>query len=168
MTKNPFALQTAQLLRTTYFGGNWTAVNLRELLSDLSRNEAYFHVPQLNSIALLTFHIQYYHAPILGVLQGKPLDSSDKESFNMPELPDDAAWEAFKEQIWLEAETLAKAIETLSDKSLGDNFSDEKYGNYYRNLHGLIEHTHYHMGQIALIKKILRENIEIGRRHNGL
>lgn len=168
MTKNPFALQMAQLLRDTYFGGNWAAVNLRELLSDLNRNEAYFHVPQLNSIALLTFHIQYYHAPILGVLQGNPLKSNDKESFRMPELPDDAAWEAFKEQIWREVETLAEAIETLADKRLYDAFSDGKYGNYYRNLHGLIEHTHYHMGQIALIKKILRENIEIGRRHGGL
>ncbi|HAI83731.1 MAG TPA: DUF1572 domain-containing protein, partial [Chitinophagaceae bacterium] len=29
-------------------------------------------------------------------------------------------------------------------------------GTYYRNILGLIEHTHYHLGQIALIKKIIR------------
>jgi len=32
---------------------------------------------------------------------------------------------------------------------------EEKYGNYYRNFHGIIEHCHYHLGQIVLIKKML-------------
>ena len=31
------------------------------------------------------------------------------------------------------------------------------HGNYYRNLHSIIEHTYYHLGQISLIKKILNE-----------
>ena len=31
----------------------------------------------------------------------------------------------------------------------------EKYGTYYRNFHGLIEHAHYHLGQIVLIKKLV-------------
>ena len=39
-------------------------------------------------------------------------------------------------------------------------FVKPEYGNYYRNLHGLIEHTHYHLGQVALIKKLLNEPIE--------
>jgi len=30
-----------------------------------------------------------------------------------------------------------------------------KYGNYFRNIVGVIEHIHYHLGQIVLIKKIL-------------
>jgi hypothetical protein len=43
-------------------------------------------------------------------------------------------------------------------RSRDENVSiwNAKYGNYYRNLHGIIEHTHYHLGQIVLIKKLLK------------
>ena len=43
---------------------------------------------------------------------------------------------------------------------LWETFADEKYGHYYRNLHGIIEHTHYHLGQIVLIKKLLQQQAE--------
>jgi len=46
-------------------------------------------------------------------------------------------------------------IEQLPESQLWVTFSQEKYGNYYRNLHGIIEHIHYHLGQIVLIKKII-------------
>jgi hypothetical protein len=56
---------------------------------------------------------------------------------------------------WTDAENFTILIEQLPEGKLGETFFDEKYGNYYRNLHGVIEHTHYHLGQIVLIKKIL-------------
>jgi len=43
----------------------------------------------------------------------------------------------------------------LPESKLSETFLDEKYGNYYRNIHGIIEHTHYHLAQIVLIKKLL-------------
>jgi hypothetical protein len=36
-------------------------------------------------------------------------------------------------------------------------FWDEKYGNYYTNVQAVIEHCHYHLGQVVLIKKIIAE-----------
>lgn len=54
-----------------------------------------------------------------------------------------------------DAENFAGLVEQLPESALWESMSDEKYGNYYRNLHGIIEHTHYHLGQIVLIKKIL-------------
>ncbi|MGN6163930.1 MAG: hypothetical protein ACTHOF_05245 [Flavisolibacter sp.] len=46
----------------------------------------------------------------------------------------------------------------MADSKLDEIFVDEKYGTYYRNLQGIIEHTHYHLGQIVLIKKLLGDN----------
>ena len=57
----------------------------------------------------------------------------------------------------MDAENFAILIEHLPEAKLGEIFTDEKYGNYYRNVHGIIEHTHYHLGQIVLIKKILSQ-----------
>jgi len=39
---------------------------------------------------------------------------------------------------------------------LTDDFTDEKYGTYQRNLIGILEHSYYHLGQIVLIKKLLK------------
>ncbi len=47
-------------------------------------------------------------------------------------------------------------IAQLPEGKLWEDFADKKYGSYYRNLQGIIEHTHYHLGQIVLIKKMLR------------
>ncbi len=51
-------------------------------------------------------------------------------------------------------------MEQLPEHKLWEDFTDKKYGNYYRNFHGIIEHSHYHLGQIVLIKKILLQQDE--------
>ncbi|MFT4660247.1 MAG: hypothetical protein ACI8XB_000508 [Patiriisocius sp.] len=55
--------------------------------------------------------------------------------------------------MWIDVEKFSSNIEKLSDQKMSDHFVDEKYGSYYRNLNGIIEHAHYHLGQIILIKK---------------
>ncbi len=61
------------------------------------------------------------------------------------------------EKTWADAENFAGMIEQLPESKLWEDFADPKYGNYYRNLVGIIEHIHYHLGQIVLIKKMLKE-----------
>ena len=45
----------------------------------------------------------------------------------------------------------------MPEGQLKENFVDEKYGSYLRNIDGMIEHCYYHLGQIVLIKKIITE-----------
>jgi hypothetical protein len=58
--------------------------------------------------------------------------------------------------MWVEVEYFFTRISELPETILWENFTSEKYGNYYRNLQGIIEHTHYHLGQIVIIKKMLK------------
>jgi hypothetical protein len=53
-----------------------------------------------------------------------------------------------------EAEQFAVLLEQFSEEKLLGDFIESKYGTYYRNVHGIIEHTHYHLGQISLLKKM--------------
>ena len=147
--------QIAKHLREVHFGGNWTSVNLKDVLSDLEWEQSVTQVDSLNTIAALVYHINYYVRAILKVLEAGPLDSKDIYSFDLPPIRSKEDWEKLKEQSWTDTEKLAKLIEELPDRKLGESFSDEKYGSYYRNLHGLVEHTHYHLGQIMLIKKLI-------------
>ncbi len=149
--------QIAKQFRDVHFGGNWTCVNLKDTLADISWQEATTKIPDLNTIASLVFHINYYVNPVLKVLQGQPLNASDKFSFEISPVKSAAEWEKLVTKTLTEAELFAAQIEKLDEAKLLEEFTDPKYGSYYRNLHGIIEHTHYHLGQISLIKKILKE-----------
>lgn len=147
--------QIAKHFRDVHFGGNWTSVNLKETLNDVTWQQATKKIYSFNTIATLVFHINYYVSAVTKVLQGEPLTAHDKYSFDLQPIQSQEDWERLLNNTWSDAENFARLIEQLPENKLGETFSDEKYGNYYRNIHGIIEHTHYHLGQIVLIKKIL-------------
>jgi uncharacterized damage-inducible protein DinB len=148
--------QLANHFRQIYFGGNWTSVNLKQMLEDVTLEEATRQLADLNTILRLAYHIHYYVAAVTKVLQGGPLDAKDALSFNHPPVNTEAEWQSFLTQMWEEAANFALLIEKLPDEAISQIFIEEKYGTYYRNLQGIIEHTHYHLGQITIIKKLLR------------
>jgi hypothetical protein len=89
------------------------------------------------------------------VLQGESLNASDKYSFDLPPIQSFEDWEKLLNKTWSDAANFANLVEQLPDDKLWETFVNEKYGNYYRNIHGVIEHCHYHLGQMVLIKKLL-------------
>ncbi|HSK12987.1 MAG TPA: DinB family protein [Phnomibacter sp.] len=147
--------QLAKHLRDVIFGGNWTTVNLKDTLADVNWQQATTRVQDLNTIAMLVFHINYYFQPILKVLQGHPMDAHDKYSFDLPTITCEEDWQQVVNKAFTDTEVLAAEIEKLDEAKLDEPFADPKYGSYYRNLMGLIEHTHYHLGQIVVIRKLL-------------
>ncbi len=158
--------QIAKHFREIYFGGNWTWSNLKDNLSDVTWQQATTQVHSLNTIATLTYHIHYFVTAATNVLQNKPLNAHDKFSFDHPPIHSREDWKNFLDKVVADAEIFANLIEQLPDDKLGENFYEEKYGNYYRNLHGIIEHAHYHLGQIAVIKKIIQQ--EKKKLHNEI
>jgi hypothetical protein len=151
------ATRIAKLFRDVHFGGNWTAVNLKDTLEDVDWTMAITRVHSFNTIATLVYHMNYYIHAITAVLDNEPLTAKDKYSFDHPPILSQLDWAEFLHKIWSDAEGFADRVGSLPDEIMDKIFVNEKYGSYYRNLHGIIEHTHYHLGQIILIKKILRE-----------
>lgn len=147
--------QIAKHFREIYFGDNWTSSNLKENLADVTWQQATTSVYAFNTIAALVYHINYFVSTILKVLQGGPLDAHDKYSFDLSPISSEQDWQKLLNKTWADAENVASFIEQLPEYKLWENFTDEKYGNYYRNFHGIIEHSHYHLGQIVLIKKLI-------------
>lgn len=144
--------------REVFFGNNWTSVNLKDSLKDISWHQATTKLESLNTIAALVFHIDYYVSAVLKVLQGEPLNAHDKFSFDLPPIQSQEDWQALIDKTLDDVENFASLVEKLPEEKLWENLADPKYGNYYRNLHGIIEHTHYHLGQIVIIKKLLNQS----------
>ena len=151
--------QLAMHIRQVHFGENWTAVSLQGVLEDVNWKQAIFTIDGLNSIVALTYHIGYYIEEVTKVLEGKPLMAKDKLSFNCPLISSEEEWRFLVDNQLKGAERFAQYIEILSDDKLKEYFQDKKYGTYFRNLLGIIEHTHYHLGQIVLIKKMVSKEL---------
>ena len=149
--------QIAKHMRDVHFGGNWTSVNLKDSLANITWQQETTRLDSLNTIAILVFHMNYYVSAVMKVLQGGTLDAQDKYSFELPPINSQEEWDALVKKALSEAEQFALLIEQLPESKFAETFIDEKYGTYYRNLVGIIEHTHYHLGQIVIIKKILQE-----------
>ncbi len=149
-------LLLAKHFREIHTGGNWTTTNLKDTLADVKWEEAQKSVFGLNSIALLTYHVTYYVNVLMKVLEGGPLDGKDEYSFQLPAIESQKEWKQLVVNALLTAEKTADLIKQLPEERLFEPFTDEKYGNYYRNIAGIIEHMHYHLGQISLLKKLVR------------
>jgi len=155
------AEQIAKQLRAVYFGGNWTGVNVKDTLKNVTWEQATTKVYSFNTIATLVFHTSYYINTVTKVLHGEPLNSKDEESFIHAPILSQQEWENLLNKTYADVESFATLIEQLPENKLWETFVAEKYGNYYRNLTGIIEHSHYHLGQIVLIKKM----VEQGRKN---
>jgi len=111
----------------------------------------------LNTIASLTFHVNYYLAGIINFFKGGGLEIRDKYSFDIPPIESETDWERLMNEFIVNSEVFVKEVANLTDSKLDEPFVDEKYGTYLRNIEGVIEHSYYHLGQISLIKKMITE-----------
>jgi hypothetical protein len=148
--------QIANRFREVLLNGAWVAgTNFKDQLLDVNWQIATTKLGALNTIAALTFHVDYYIAGIVNVLEGGSLDIRDKYSFDLPPVESQEDWENLLNKMWSDAEKFANLVEAMPEEKLSAIFTDEKYGNYQRNIDAMIEHSYYHLGQIVLIKKML-------------
>ena len=148
--------QLSKHFHDVHFGGNWTCSNLKDQLADVTWEQALTQVYDLNTIATLTFHMNYFVEVAMRVLEGGPLEGKDALSFAHPPIASQEDWEQLRTKALIDAERFTALIAAIPEEWLYADFTDQKYGSYFRNMLGIIEHTHYHLGQIAVVKKIVK------------
>ena len=145
----------ADRIRELFLHGKWIAnTNYRELLSETNMKQALTRAGNHNSIASLTFHINYYLAGMIELMEGGELNIHDRFSFDMPPVENEEAWLTLRSVLLTNAEKIATLTENLPDDMLDTDFVKPEYGTWLRNLEAMLEHSYYHMGQISLIKKL--------------
>lgn len=146
----------ANRLREIFSNGYWIAnTNYRDQLEKITWQQAIHQVENLNTIAALTYHINYYLAGILTVFNGGLLEIKDQYSFDLPPIHSEADWNKLASELFDNASVFAIAVEKMPDEKLDEIFVNEKYGTSLRNLEAVIEHSYHHLGQIVLIKKLI-------------
>jgi hypothetical protein len=153
MTRN---ITLATRLREVLLNGRWIAnTNYKEQILSITWQQAIKKVDSLNTIASLTYHINYYLAGLLNAFKNEKLEISDKFSFDIPQISSEEDWGKLVTEFLDNSEKFANQVEQMDDWIFDQPFIDAVYGNNLRNIEGVIEHSYYHLGQISLIKKMI-------------
>lgn len=155
---NTECLRIADQLRRAFEGQAWHGPALREILANVTAEQASAHpLASAHSIWEITLHIDVYAHAALGVVQGVPMPKIYGTAQDWPSVSDKSpgAWKAATDKLFNTAEQLSRAIEGFGDERLKDMVpgrSGPHYDFYYL-FHGIVQHSLYHGGQIAMLKK---------------
>jgi Protein of unknown function (DUF1572) len=147
--------ELARHIREIHFGKNWTWADMQETLKDVSWQEAIDESLPCNSIAVLVFHMNFYLKIVQERIQGAGLRFRHEDSFASPVIASQTDWQQLLQKTWDDAKAFADLVEQMPETRLYEDVSP-KHGSFFKNIQGVVEHNHYHLGQIVLIKKMLR------------
>ncbi|MFT6338783.1 MAG: putative damage-inducible protein DinB [Halioglobus sp.] len=152
--------ELAKRFREVILDGKLIAfTNIKEQLSDLTMEQAITKIGSLNTLAALTFHLNYYIHGVLQVFESGEFTIRDKFSFDMEPITTEEDWVRLRDRLFSNSEKFASHIDSMSDEKLDSYFVKEDYGSYHKNIDAMIEHCYYHFGQMVIIKKMAIEEI---------
>jgi len=140
-------------------GEAWHGPSVLALLDGVTAQQAAAHpIPGAHSIWELTLHIAAWEDACRRRLEGDPAQLSDDENF--PRITDttETAWETAKAKLIDVHRRLLDTITTTDDSRLDRPIIDSTettFSTAYVTLHGGVQHTLYHAGQIAILKKAI-------------
>ena len=144
-------------LNRAFVGEAWHGPAVIEILEGITAQQAAAHpVTGGHSIWELALHITAWTRAASRRLQGDRAQLTDVENFPPVTDSGERAWEETRESIKLACEELRGAILLLDDSQL-DQPIIEGMSSIYVTLHGVIQHSLYHAGQIAILKKAFSE-----------
>lgn len=145
----------AQHLLDVYTGGNWTEVSMAQTLSDIHWQEATKLTPgSPNTIAALVHHLSYWNRVMIERINGNAPVIPEVNGFDVGTISNEAEWKKLIRDLLITGSELAIAIKDFDEDRLEEPVA-EGLSTSYKNLQGTVEHVHYHLGQIVILKHLV-------------
>jgi uncharacterized damage-inducible protein DinB len=144
----------ADQLKRAHERGAWHGPSVEELLAGMTAEQAAARpVEGAHSVWELVAHIEAWERAILRRLGGDPAAIYNTEE-DWPPVTDarEDAWRETQARLAETYTALREAVLQLDDARLDEPILPEMSTRYV-SLHGAVQHTLYHAGQIALVKK---------------
>ncbi len=149
--------QLIQECKDFYDGSPWYGKNFKEIIGDITPSEALAVPGNGHSIARLLCHIIKWRKSLTIRLQGNAkfrARDSDPDNWVPLNTLDAGVWENAKKEFDELQQVLVAELEARDDAFLDAEFLP---GKTYRWLAtGVVQHDIYHLGQISLLKQLLR------------
>ena len=146
----------ADQLRRAHEGGAWHGPSVRELLAGVTAEQAEARPFEgAHNIRELAEHMEAWERAVLRRLGGDPARIYKTEEDWAPARDEgEDAWQRAQQKLADTDEALREALLRLDDAQLDEPILADMSSRYV-SLHGAVQHTLYHAGQIALLKSAL-------------
>ena len=143
----------ADQLRRSFEGGAWHGPALLEVLEGVTARQAAARpIAGAHSIWELVLHLEAWTRVEIERLAGKPVEEPEAGDWPAVTGTSEAAWQKAKQDLEAAHRELVAAVERLPESRL-DEMAPGRDHTIYFMLHGQVQHTVYHAGQIAVLKK---------------
>jgi hypothetical protein len=148
----------AEELRRATTGDAWHGDSIKKILSGVSAQQAASKpIAHGHSIWELVLHVTYWLDAITLTTTGTPLVQHSVPGFDQMNFPpvrstEPKAWEEAKDRLYSSAEKCAAAIARFDPTKFHATVPGRQY-KFDCALPGIVSHTIYHGGQMALLKK---------------
>jgi uncharacterized damage-inducible protein DinB len=147
----------ADQIRRAFAGDPWHGDSLKKLLAEVSTEQANRRpLASGHTIWELVLHIDVWARIACEAMSGiaMPKLYGTEKDWPAPADTSAKAWTEATSQLLRTGELLAQAAEGFTDARLKDVVPGREYDFYYL-LHGVVQHSLYHGGQIALLKRAM-------------
>jgi uncharacterized damage-inducible protein DinB len=154
---NSETARIADQLRRAFRGEAWHGPSLLDLLAEIAPEQARARpLRSAHSIWELVLHIDIYLQVGFDATRGTPMPKLFGTEKDWAAMWGDSAegWFDTQDSLFQNAEKLAEAIEKFEDAKLEATVPGRSYDFYYL-FHGIVQHSLYHGGQIAILKKAI-------------
>jgi hypothetical protein len=152
---NAESIRIADQLRRAFSGDAWHGPPLSKTLEGVTAEMAVRRpLPSGHTIWELVLHIDLWARAALGATTGVPMPKLYGTEKDWHAVTDTrpTAWDDAGKRMFDLAEQLAQAIEAFDDERLKEIVPGRAYDFYYL-FHGIVQHSLYHGGQIAMLKR---------------
>ncbi|MFT3981221.1 MAG: DinB family protein [Ferruginibacter sp.] len=149
------AARFQKLIADHYNGDPWIDVSLEATLEDLHPAEALKNINGLNSIWQIVYHMICWRQTLIKRMKDKKAPAPENNFFISPVAPAEEAWPDALKQLKASQKALIKLLEDHKQISWDIKPAGGAYS-YFELVNAVLQHDAYHLGQIVIIKKMLR------------
>ena len=138
-----------------YEGDPWLDETFRGKFKNLTEEEKFDQPYGLLSVAEEVWHLHVWRDVTLKRLQGEIIPFDDVPNFKSIKFLKELGWDRLMQYFNTSHQALIKWLSDQNDDVLKNTYHDTGMDFQYY-LEGLIHHDAYHMGQIGLVLKLIR------------
>jgi uncharacterized damage-inducible protein DinB len=145
--------------RRAFDGDAWHGPSLISILNGVTAEQAAAHpIPGAHSIWELVLHIAAWETACRRRLEGDRARLSDEENWQPLTDTGEAAWNQTRQELVDAHNQLLESLASVDESRLDQPIIEDAttpFSSVYVTLHGGVQHTLYHAGQIAILKKAI-------------
>ena len=139
-----------------YDGHPWIEVNLAATLEGITAADAAQKIGRLNSIWQIVNHLVSWRETLLKRINGESAPAPENNFIEDITDASSVAWKKTMERLQVSQGKLIAYLSGTEATGLDENPRQEQYSRY-ELIESILQHDVYHLGQIVLIKKLLRD-----------